>query len=203
MTSPLIGARRAHWSISMITRGTSMPTPTAATTNFSKKKRLSKWVLLGPIPDGSSTRRFHRVPQEATDILAPHRPRLYHEVETPCAEMTPEERRRFRQAHATPLLEGIFAKIEELRPRTTPSEPFADGHQLRPESAGGALPLSERRTVKTRQQTWRKTPFGPIAVGRKKLALRGQRTGRPERRPLYMGLVQSCKNCERQPLGVL
>jgi transposase len=51
-------------------------------------------------------------PKEATDILA----RLYHEVETPCAGKTPEERCLFRQIYATPLLDGIFEKLEELRP---------------------------------------------------------------------------------------
>ncbi|OHE18174.1 MAG: hypothetical protein A2X96_00865 [Syntrophobacterales bacterium GWC2_56_13] len=59
-------------------------------------------------------------PKEATDILA-RIARLYHEVETPCIDMTPEERCRFRQEHATPLLDGIFEKIEELRRQTTPS----------------------------------------------------------------------------------
>jgi len=62
-------------------------------------------------------------PQESTNILACIA-RLYHEVETPCAEASPEERRRCRQVRAMPILDGIFAKIEEMRPRTIPSEPL-------------------------------------------------------------------------------
>ena len=62
-------------------------------------------------------------PREATDILA-RIARLYHEVETPCAHVAPEERRRRRQEHAAPILAGIFEKLEELRQQTIPSEPL-------------------------------------------------------------------------------
>jgi hypothetical protein len=62
-------------------------------------------------------------PKEASDVLA-RIARLYHEVESPCAGMTPEERRRIRQEHAAPLLAGIFEKLEALRPQTIPSEPL-------------------------------------------------------------------------------
>ena len=59
-------------------------------------------------------------PKEATDILA-RIARLYHEVETPCKDMTPEERQRYRQEHAVPLPAGIFEKLEELKRQTIPS----------------------------------------------------------------------------------
>jgi len=62
-------------------------------------------------------------PLDATDLLA-RIARLYHEVETPCANMTPEERCRFRQEHAAPILDGIFEKIEEIKQQTIPSEPL-------------------------------------------------------------------------------
>ena len=62
-------------------------------------------------------------PKEATDILA-RIARLYHEVETPCADMKPEERRDFRQKYAAPLLAGIFEKMEELKTQAIPSEPL-------------------------------------------------------------------------------
>ncbi|OPY86152.1 MAG: Transposase IS66 family protein [Syntrophus sp. PtaU1.Bin208] len=61
--------------------------------------------------------------REGTDILA-RIARLYHEVETPCAHASPEERRRRRQEHAAPILAGIFEKLEELRSQTIPSEPL-------------------------------------------------------------------------------
>ena len=62
-------------------------------------------------------------PREATDILA-RIARLYHEVETPCKDRTPQERKSFRQEHATPILDGIFEKIDALRNQTIPSEPL-------------------------------------------------------------------------------
>ena len=62
-------------------------------------------------------------PREATDILA-RIARLYHEVETPCAAMTPEDRCRYRQEYARPILDGIFAKLTELQQQTIPSEPL-------------------------------------------------------------------------------
>jgi len=80
---------------------------------------IPRSVTHHPCPYEAATSR----PKEATDVLA-RIARLYHEVETPCANMTPEERRCFRQEHAAPLLAGIFQKIEELRRQTTPSEPL-------------------------------------------------------------------------------
>jgi hypothetical protein len=62
-------------------------------------------------------------PREATDILA-RIARLYHEVETPCAAMMPEDRCRYRQEYARPILDGIFAKLTELQQQTIPSEPL-------------------------------------------------------------------------------
>ena len=42
----------------------------------------------------------------------------------PGADMQPEERCRFRQEYAAPLLAGLFEKIEELRRQTILSEPL-------------------------------------------------------------------------------
>jgi len=44
-------------------------------------------------------------------------------VETPCANVFPEERRRCRQEQAAPILAGIFEKLEELKQQTISSEP--------------------------------------------------------------------------------
>lgn len=38
--------------------------------------------------------------------------------------MSPEKRCSFRKEHAAKLLNGIFDKLEDLRPRTIPSEPL-------------------------------------------------------------------------------
>ena len=129
-------------------------------------------------------------PKEATDILA-RIARLYHEVETPCAEVTPEERRRFRQEHAAPLLDGIFAKIEDLRLKTTPSEPLRKAIDYA---------LNQRQALCRYIEDGRLRPdnniaenaMRPVALGRKNwLFVGSERGGRAA--ALFMGLIQSCK----------
>jgi transposase len=135
-------------------------------------------------------------PKEATDILA-RIARLYHEVETPCADMTPEERRCFRQEHAAPLLDGIFEKIEELRRRTTPSEPLRKAIDYA---------LNQRKALYRYLEDGRLRPdnnlaenaMRPVAIGRKNwLFVGSERGGRAA--ALFMGLVRSCKDCQINP----
>lgn len=135
-------------------------------------------------------------PREATDILA-RIARLYHEVETPCANMMPEERCSFRQTHAAPLLEGIFEKLEELRPRTIPSEPLRKAINYA---------LNQKEALSRYLEDGRLRPdnnlaenaIRPIALGRKNwLFVGSERGGRAA--ALYMSLVQSCKDCNINP----
>lgn len=135
-------------------------------------------------------------PKEATDVLA-RIARLYHEVETPCADMTPEERRLFRQEHAAPLLGGIFEKIEELRRQTTPSEPLRKGIDYA---------LNQRKALCRYLEDGRLRPdnnlaenaMRPVALGRKNWIFVGsERGGRAA--ALFMSLVKSCKDCEINP----
>ena len=122
-------------------------------------------------------------PKEATDILA-RIARLYHEVETPCAGMEPEERRRFRQEHAAPLLAGIFAKLEETEAPDDAVGTAPEGHRLRPESKKGPVPLPGRRAAPAGQQPGGKR-HAPRRPGTEELALRGKRTGRPGGGPVH------------------
>jgi transposase len=135
-------------------------------------------------------------PQEATDILS-RIARLYHEVETPCAGMEPEERCRFRQEHAAPLIEGIFEKLEELRPKTTPAEPLRKAIDYA---------LNQRTALCRYLEDGRLRPdnnlaenaMRPIALGRKNwLFVGSERGGRAA--ALFMGLVQSCKGLGINP----
>jgi len=135
-------------------------------------------------------------PQEATDILA-RIARLYHEVETPCAEATPEERRRCRQEWARPILDGIFARIEEMRPKTIPSEPLRKAIDYA---------LNQRQALYRYLEDGRLRPdnnlaenaMRPVAVGRKNwLFVGSERGGRAA--ALFMSLIQSCKNCNVNP----
>ncbi|MDD5476296.1 MAG: transposase, partial [Syntrophales bacterium] len=142
--------------------------------------------------DEASTSR----PREAADILA-RIARLYHQVETPGAQMDPEERRRLRQEQAIPLLEGIFQKLEELRPQTIPSEPLRKAIDYA---------LNQRKALCRYVQDGRLRPdnnlaenaIRPVALGRKNWIFVGsERGGRAA--ALYLSLVQSCKNCGINP----
>ena len=135
-------------------------------------------------------------PKEATDILA-RIARLYHEVENPSAGMVPEERCRYRQEHATPLLDGIFAKIEELRSQTIPSEPLRKAIDYA---------LNQRKALYRYLEDGRLRPDNnlaenavrPVALGRKNwLFVGSERGGRAA--ALFMSLIQSCKDCGINP----
>ncbi|MCK9275691.1 MAG: IS66 family transposase [Syntrophales bacterium] len=135
-------------------------------------------------------------PKEATDILA-RIARLYHEVETPCADMKPEERCRFRQAHATPLLEGIFATLDELKPQTTPSEPLRTAINYALNQKNALCRYLEDGRLRP-DNNLAENAIRPIALGRKNwLFVGSERGGRAA--ALYMGLVQSCKDCDINP----
>ena len=135
-------------------------------------------------------------PKEATDILA-RIARLYHEVETPCKDMTPEERQRYRQEHAVPLLAGIFEKLEELKRQTIPSEPLRKAIDYA---------LNQKKALCRYMEDGRLLPdnnlaenaIRPVAVGRKNwLFVGSERGGRAA--ALFMSLVKSCKDCDINP----
>jgi transposase len=135
-------------------------------------------------------------PREATDILA-RIARLYHEVETPCADMTPKERRRRRQEHAAPILAGIFEKLEELKQQTIPSEPLRKAVDYA---------LNQRQPLCRYLEDGRLRPdnnlaenaMRPVTLGRKNwLFVGSERGGRAA--ALFMSLIQSCKNCDINP----
>ncbi len=135
-------------------------------------------------------------PKEATDILA-RIARLYHEVETPCTGMEPEQRCRFRQEHAAPLLDGIFAKIEELSLQTIPTEPLRKAIDYA---------LNQRKALCRYLEDGRLRPdnnlaenaMRPVALGRKNwLFVGSERGGRAA--ALFMSLVRSCKDCGINP----
>ena len=135
-------------------------------------------------------------PQEATDILA-RIARLYHEVESPSADMTPEERRRFRQERAAPLLKGIFEKLEALRLQTIPSEPLRKAIDYALNQRTALCRYLEDGRLKP-DNNLAENAIRPIALGRKNwLFVGSERGGRAA--ALFMGLVKSCKDCEINP----
>ena len=133
---------------------------------------------------------------ESTDILA-RIARLYHEVETPCKDMAPEERCQIRQDRAAPIVEGIFTRLIELREQTLPSEPLRKAIDYT---------LNLKQALCRYLQDGRLRPdnnlaenaIRPIAVGRKNwLFVGSERAGKAA--ALYMSLIQSCKNCNINP----
>jgi transposase len=135
-------------------------------------------------------------PLEATDILA-RIARLYHEVETPCADTTPEERRRCRHDHARPLLAGIFEKLEEVRRQTIPSEPLRKAIDYALNQQKALCRYLEDGRLRP-DNNLAENAMRPVALGRKNwLFVGSERGGRAA--ALFMGLIKSCKDCEINP----
>jgi len=135
-------------------------------------------------------------PKEATEILA-RIARLYHEVETPCRDMTPDDRKLFRQEHAKPILDQIFARIEEMRNQTIPSEPLNQAINYALNQRKALCRYLEDGRLKPDNNT-AENAMRPVALGRKNWMFVGsERGGRAA--ALYMSLVQSCKACNINP----
>ncbi len=129
-------------------------------------------------------------PREATDILA-RIARLYHQVETPCAAMTTEERCRYRQEHARPILDGIFAKLTELQQQTIPSEPLRKAVDYALNQRAALCRYIENGWLRP-DNNLAENAMRPIALGRKNwMTVGSERGGRAA--ALYMSLIQSCK----------
>jgi transposase len=135
-------------------------------------------------------------PRETTDILS-RIAQLYHRVETPCSEMAPRDRYLYRLQHAPPVLEGLFARMEELKAETIPSEPLRKAVDYA---------LNQRKALERYLEDGRLRPdnnlaenaMRPVALGRKNWLFTGsERGGRAA--ALYLGLIQSCKGCGVNP----
>jgi transposase len=135
-------------------------------------------------------------PKESTDILS-RIARLYHEVETPCADMTPEARCKFRQMHAAPLLAGIFEKIQELKSQAIPSEPLHKAIDYALNQNEALRRYIEDGRLRPDNNT-AENAMRPVALGRKNwLFVGSERGGRAA--ALFMSLVKSCKDLDINP----
>ena len=133
---------------------------------------------------------------EATDILA-RIARLYHQVETPGATMTPEDRCRFRQEHARPILDGIFGKLKELKQETIPSEPLHKAVEYALKQRDALCRYLEDGWLRP-DNNLAENAMRPVALGRKNWMFVGsERGGRAA--ALFMSLIQSCKGCSVNP----
>ncbi len=133
---------------------------------------------------------------EATDVLS-RIARLCHEVESGCKKMTPQDRYHYRKEHAPPILEGLFARFEELKAATIPSEPLRKAVDYA---------LNQREALQRYLEDGRLRPdnnlaenaMRPVALGRKNWMFTGSERG-GKATALYLGLIQSCKACGVNP----
>ncbi|MEJ2724063.1 MAG: IS66 family transposase [Deltaproteobacteria bacterium] len=132
---------------------------------------------------------------EATEVMA--RIAQLYIVEAECADMTPQERRLVREEHSRPILDGIFERLEELKPNTLPSEPFRKAIDYA---------LNQREALYRYLKDGRLKPdnnvaenaIRPLALGRKNWLFAGSERG-ARATALFLGLIQSCKACQVNP----
>jgi transposase len=134
-------------------------------------------------------------PKEATEIMA--RIGKLYKVEEECDEMGHEDRCRFRQEHSRPILDEIFARLQELKAATLPSEPLRKAVDYS---------LNQRKALYRYLEDGRLKPdnniaenaIRPLALGRKNWLFAGSERG-AKATALFLGLIQSCKACGVNP----
>ena len=134
-------------------------------------------------------------PAEASEILARIR-RLY-AIEKPLREMSFDQRHAARQIEMPGLLDRIFERIGELRAATVPSEPLRTAVNYALNQRDALYRFLEDGRLELDNNT-AENAIRPLAIGRKNWLFAGsERGGRAA--ALYLGLIQSCKNCGVNP----
>ena len=134
-------------------------------------------------------------PLEATEILS--RIAQLYKLEDRLAEMSPEDRAWERQQHAKPVIDGIFARLEEMKPSVTPSEPLMTAITYALNQRKALYRYLENGWLKPDNNT-SENAIRPLALGRKNWMFAGsERGGRAT--ALFLGLIQSCKACGVNP----
>jgi transposase len=134
-------------------------------------------------------------PQEATEIMA--RIAKLYQVEKQCVEMDHEDRRRFREEHARSVIDDIFARFEDLKGETIPSEPLRKAVNYALNQRTALYRYLDDGRLKPDNNT-SENAIRPLALGRKNWLFTGsERGGRAT--ALFLGLIQSCKACDVNP----
>lgn len=132
---------------------------------------------------------------EATEIMA--RIGQLYMIETECAELKPEQRYQRRQERSRPLMDNLFARIEELKAQTIPSELLRKAVDYA---------LNQRQALYRYLEDGRLKPdnniaenaIRPLALGRKNWLFAASERG-AKATALFLGLIQSCKACRVNP----
>jgi hypothetical protein len=134
-------------------------------------------------------------PQEATEIMA--RIAQLYKLEAEWAEMEPKDRARKRQKYARPIIEGIFERIEELKPATLPSEPLRKAMDYALNQREALYRYLDDGRLKPDNNT-AENAIRPLALGRKNWLFAGSERG-ARATALFLGLLQCCKACDVNP----
>jgi transposase len=132
---------------------------------------------------------------EATEIMA--RIGQLYKIEAECAELKPEPRFLVRQERSRPLIDQLFARIEELKAQTIPSEPLRKAVDYA---------LNQRQALYRYLEDGRLKPdnniaenaIRPLALGRKNWLFAASERG-ARATALFLGLIQSCKAYQVNP----
>jgi transposase len=127
--------------------------------------------------------------KEATEILL-QIAQIY-QVEKACKEMKPDERRDYRKEHATPILDGIFKRLEELKLQSLPSEPLRKAIDYALNQRKALYRYLEDGRLKPDNNT-AENAIRLLALGRKNWLFSASEKG-AQATALFLGLIQSCK----------
>jgi transposase len=134
-------------------------------------------------------------PQEATEVMA--RIAKLYKIEAECTEMTPNQRREFREQHSRPTLDRIFERLEELKGDTLPSEPLRKAVDYALNQREALYRYLDDGRLKPDNNT-AENAIRPLALGRKNWLFAGSDRG-ARATALFLGLIQSCKACSVNP----
>jgi hypothetical protein len=120
-----------------------------------------------------------------------------YKLEAKWADMEPKDRSQQRQQHARPIIDDIFARIEELKPATLPSEPLRNAINYALNQREALCRYLDNGELKPDNNT-AENAIRPLALGRKNWMFAGSERG-ARATALFLGLIQSCKACDVNP----
>jgi transposase len=111
--------------------------------------------------------------------------------------MSPEDRRLVREEHSRSILDGIYERLEELKPKTIPSEPISKAIDYALNQRQALYRFLEDGRLKPDNNT-AENAIRPLALGRKNWLFAASDRG-ARATALFLGLIQSCKACNVNP----
>jgi transposase len=132
---------------------------------------------------------------EAIEIIA--RIAQIYKIEAVCKDMSPEDRRLVREERSRSILDGIYERLEELKPKTIPSEPMRKAIDYALNQRQALCRFLDDGRLKPDNNT-AENAIRPLALGRKNWLFAASERG-ARATALFLGLIQSCKACNVNP----